>query len=46
MIYKCNHCVYEGNWKYNLRVHKKNKHEYHEAAGWCAHCNYKSSDKK
>ena len=43
MIFKCK-CDHESNWKYNVKPHKKNKHEYQEAAGWCAHCDYKINE--
>ena len=34
MLYKCEHCDYASNRKYNLKTHVKNKHEkfLHEAA--------------
>ena len=48
MVYKCEHCDYASNWKYNLKKHEKNIHEkfLHEAASCSAHCDYKSSNKK
>ena len=48
MLYKCEHCDYASNRKYNLKKHEKNIHEkfLHEAASYSAHCDYKSSNKK
>ena len=48
MLYKCEHCDYASDRKYNLKKHEKNIHEkfLHEAASYSAHCDYKSSNKK
>ena len=48
MLYKCEHCDYASDRKYNLKKHVKNIHEnfLHEAASYSAHCDYKSSNKK
>ena len=48
MLYKCEHCDYASDRKYNLKKHEKNMHEkfLHEAASYSAHCDYKSSNKK
>ena len=40
MIHKCNKCEYHSTRRYDLKRHKKNKHE--EPMGYCAHCDYKS----
>ena len=47
MLYKCEHCDYASDRKYNLKKHEKNIHEkfLHEAASYSAHCDYKSSNK-
>ena len=46
MLYKCEHCDYASDRKYNLKKHVKNIHEkyLHEAARYSAHCDY--SNKK
>ena len=46
MLYKCEHCDYASDRKYNLKKHEKNIHEkfLHEAAHYSAHCDY--SNKK
>ena len=46
MLYKCEHCDYASDRKYNLKKHEKNIHEkfLHEAARYSAHCDY--SNKK
>ena len=48
MLYKCEHCDYASDRKYNLKKNEKNIHEkfLHEAASYSAHCDYKSSNKK
>ena len=38
MIHKCNKCEYYSTRRYNLRRHKKNKHE----EPYCDHSNYES----
>ena len=43
MLYKCDHCDYESNYKYNLRRHEKFQHG---SACYCAHCDYKNSNRK
>ena len=42
MLYKCEHCDYASNGKYNLKKHEKNIHDkfLHEAASYSAHCDY------
>ena len=43
MLYQCDHCYYERNYKYNFRKHAKFQHE---PTCCSSHCDYKKSDRK
>ena len=43
MLYQCDHCDYERNYKYNFRKHAKFQHE---PTCCSSHCDYKKSDRK
>ena len=45
-MFKCKHCDYQSNRRYNLKQHEKNMHGYQEPTNYCAHCDYKNANNK
>ena len=43
-MFKCKHCDYQSNLKYNIKRHEKNIHGYQEPSMFkCKHCDYQSN---